>query len=78
MPTAIVDGIETYYETHGSGTPILMCAPGGFDATIEKWRVASAWTGIDAHRPGARPGDMPIVVHAALLGFHDLIAFGFQ
>jgi pimeloyl-ACP methyl ester carboxylesterase len=48
MPTAIVDGIETYYETHGSGTPILMCAPGGFDATIEKWRVASAWTGIDA------------------------------
>jgi pimeloyl-ACP methyl ester carboxylesterase len=25
-----------------------MCAPGGFDATIDKWRVASAWTGIDA------------------------------
>ena len=48
MPTAILDGIETYYETHGSGTPILMCAPGGFDATIEKWRVASAWTGADA------------------------------
>ena len=48
MPTAMLDGIETYYETHGSGTPILMCAPGGFDATIEKWRVASAWTGIDA------------------------------
>lgn len=48
MPIANVDGIETYYETHGSGTPILMCAPGGFDATIDKWRVASAWTGIDA------------------------------
>jgi pimeloyl-ACP methyl ester carboxylesterase len=48
MPTAMLDGVETYYETHGSGTPILMCAPGGFDATIEKWRVASAWTGIDA------------------------------
>ena len=48
MPTAILDGIETYYETYGSGTPILLCAPGGFDATIEKWRVASAWTGIDA------------------------------
>jgi pimeloyl-ACP methyl ester carboxylesterase len=48
MPVANVDGIDTYYETHGSGTPILMCAPGGFDATIEKWRVASAWTGIDA------------------------------
>jgi pimeloyl-ACP methyl ester carboxylesterase len=48
MPTATLDGIETYYETHGSGTPILMCAPGGFDATIDKWRVASAWTGADA------------------------------
>jgi len=48
MPTATLDGIETYYETYGSGTPILLCAPGGFDATIEKWRVASAWTGIDA------------------------------
>jgi pimeloyl-ACP methyl ester carboxylesterase len=48
MPTATLDGIETYYETHGSGAPILMCAPGGFDATIEKWRVASAWTGADA------------------------------
>ncbi|MGH7817029.1 MAG: alpha/beta fold hydrolase [Candidatus Binatia bacterium] len=48
MPTAILDGIETYYETHGSGSPLLMCAPGGFDATIDKWRVASAWTGIDA------------------------------
>jgi pimeloyl-ACP methyl ester carboxylesterase len=48
MPTATLDGIETYYETYGSGTPILMCAPGGFDATIDKWRVASAWTGINA------------------------------
>jgi len=48
MPVAMLDGIETYYETHGSGSPILMCAPGGFDASIDKWRVASAWTGIDA------------------------------
>ena len=48
MPVATVDGIETYYETYGSGSPILMCAPGGFDASIDKWRAASAWTGIDA------------------------------
>jgi pimeloyl-ACP methyl ester carboxylesterase len=48
MPNASIDGIDTYYETQGSGSPILMCAPGGFDATIDKWRVASAWTGIDA------------------------------
>ena len=47
MPTATLDGIATYYEIHGNGAPILMCAPGGFDATIEKWRMASAWTGID-------------------------------
>lgn len=50
MPKAMIDGINTYYETHGSGSPILMCAPGGFDASIDKWRVASAWTGIDAIR----------------------------
>ena len=48
MPTAVIDGIEIYYETYGSGTPLLMLAPGGFDSTIEKWRVANAWTGIDA------------------------------
>jgi len=48
MPTAIVDGLEVFYETYGSGVPLLMFAPGGFDATIEKWRAASAWTGIDA------------------------------
>jgi len=48
MPHATVDGIDTYYETHGSGSPILMCAPGGFDASVDKWRVASAWTGTDA------------------------------
>lgn len=48
MPTATIDGIDTYYETHGSGSPILMCAPGGFDATVDKWRSASAWTGINA------------------------------
>ena len=48
MPNAIIDGIDTYYETHGTGVPILMCAPGGFDATTDKWRTATAWTGIDA------------------------------
>jgi pimeloyl-ACP methyl ester carboxylesterase len=37
MATAVVDGIETRYEVVGSGPPLLMFAPGGFDATIEKW-----------------------------------------
>jgi pimeloyl-ACP methyl ester carboxylesterase len=37
MATALIDGIETRYEVAGSGPPLLMYAPGGFDATIEKW-----------------------------------------
>jgi pimeloyl-ACP methyl ester carboxylesterase len=37
MATAIIDGISTRYEVTGSGPPLLMYAPGGFDATIEKW-----------------------------------------
>ncbi len=48
MPAAIVDGVETYYETHGSGAPLLMFAPGGFDATIDKWREARSWKEINA------------------------------
>jgi pimeloyl-ACP methyl ester carboxylesterase len=37
MATAVVDGISTRYEVVGTGAPLLMYAPGGFDATIEKW-----------------------------------------
>ncbi len=37
MASAIIDGITTRYEVVGSGPPILMYAPGGFDATVEKW-----------------------------------------
>jgi len=37
MATAVVDGIPTRYEVIGTGAPLLMYAPGGFDATIEKW-----------------------------------------
>jgi len=38
VPSTILDGISTRYEVIGDGPPILMYAPGGFDATIEKWR----------------------------------------
>ena len=38
VPDAILDGIKTRYEVIGDGPPILMYAPGGFDATIDKWR----------------------------------------
>jgi pimeloyl-ACP methyl ester carboxylesterase len=37
VPTAVIDGIATRYETRGAGPPLLMLSPGGFDATIEKW-----------------------------------------
>lgn len=37
MPTAIIDDIATRYEVKGSGPPLLLFSPGGFDATIEKW-----------------------------------------
>ncbi len=37
MPTAVIDGITTRYEVVGSGPPLLMFSPGGFDATLEKW-----------------------------------------
>lgn len=37
MPTAIIDGIVTHYEVAGSGPPLLLFSPGGFDATLDKW-----------------------------------------
>ena len=37
MPVALIDGIETNYEVVGNGPPILMFAPGGFDASYDKW-----------------------------------------
>ena len=43
MPTAVIDGINTRYELVGSGPPLLMMSPGGFDATIEKWRTQGVY-----------------------------------
>jgi len=37
MATTDIDGIETYYEIRGTGAPLLLCAPGGFDADTRKW-----------------------------------------
>jgi hypothetical protein len=36
MPTAVIDGIATRYEVIGAGTPLLMYAPGGFNAAFAK------------------------------------------
>ncbi|HLI37560.1 MAG TPA: alpha/beta hydrolase [Streptosporangiaceae bacterium] len=37
MPTAVIDGIATRYEVTGSGPPLLMFSPGGFNAALENW-----------------------------------------
>ena len=47
MATAIIDGIETSYEVIGSGPPLLMCAPGGFDADVRKWRTQGIYSTLD-------------------------------
>jgi pimeloyl-ACP methyl ester carboxylesterase len=46
VATAIIDGITTRYEVLGSGPPLLMYAPAGFDATLEKWRTQGVYTKI--------------------------------
>ena len=43
MPYADINGINIHYEVRGSGAPLLMMAPGGFDSTIEKWTTAGIW-----------------------------------
>jgi pimeloyl-ACP methyl ester carboxylesterase len=37
MPSVVIDGITTRYEIVGTGPPILMYAPGGFNAVVENW-----------------------------------------
>jgi pimeloyl-ACP methyl ester carboxylesterase len=37
MASTVCDGIRTRYEITGSGDPLLMFSPGGFNATIESW-----------------------------------------
>jgi pimeloyl-ACP methyl ester carboxylesterase len=46
MAKATIDGIATRYEVLGSGPPLLMYAPGGFDATIEKWSTQGVYAKI--------------------------------
>jgi pimeloyl-ACP methyl ester carboxylesterase len=46
MPTTVIDGISTRYDIIGAGPPLLMFAPGGFDATIEKWSTQGIYAKI--------------------------------
>jgi pimeloyl-ACP methyl ester carboxylesterase len=47
MPIAIIDGIATRYEVVGSGPPLLMYSPAGFDATLDKWRTQGVYAKIN-------------------------------
>jgi pimeloyl-ACP methyl ester carboxylesterase len=53
LATAVIDGITTRYEVVGSGPPLLMYSPGGFDATCEKWQTLGIYakTKIFDHLP---------------------------
>jgi pimeloyl-ACP methyl ester carboxylesterase len=39
VSTAVVDGIVTRYEVVGSGPPLLMFSPGGFNASLDSWET---------------------------------------
>jgi pimeloyl-ACP methyl ester carboxylesterase len=54
MPFADIDGISTYFEVRGDGPPLLMYAPGGFDAQISKWSDLGVYKRIRLldHLPG--------------------------
>jgi len=46
MPVADIEGIATRYEVIGDGPPLLMFSPGGFDATMDKWRSLGVYARI--------------------------------
>ena len=46
MPIALIDGIRTNYEVIGDGPPLLMYAPAGFDATLDKWKTQGVYARI--------------------------------
>ncbi len=46
MPSVDIDGIATRYELMGSGPPLLMYAPGGFNATVEGWSTLGSYAKI--------------------------------
>jgi pimeloyl-ACP methyl ester carboxylesterase len=39
VKTVVADGIVTRYEVAGSGPPLLMFSPGGFNATLDGWET---------------------------------------
>src|SRR5581483_3913751 len=46
VAVATIDGIRTRYEVIGSGPPLLMYSPAGFDATLDKWTTQGVYARI--------------------------------
>jgi len=46
VATVVIDGISTRYEVVGTGAPLLMFSPGGFDATLDKWTTLGVYARI--------------------------------
>jgi pimeloyl-ACP methyl ester carboxylesterase len=46
VPTTTIDDIATRYEVIGSGPPLLMYAPGGFNAVVEAWSTLGSYARI--------------------------------
>src|SRR5262245_41776024 len=53
LPSVVIDGISTNYEVVGSGPPLLMFSPGGFNATLVNWNVQGVFRqlGLMKHLP---------------------------
>lgn len=47
MPTVDIDGIATYHEVVGSGPPLLMFSPGGFNARLDNWSRHGVYKGLN-------------------------------
>ena len=43
MPHATIDGLKINYVVEGSGPPLIMLAPGGFDSNILGWSTRGVW-----------------------------------
>lgn len=46
MPIARINGITTHYAVLGSGPPLLMYSPAGFNAALETWRTQGVYSTI--------------------------------
>jgi pimeloyl-ACP methyl ester carboxylesterase len=50
VPSVVIDGIVTRYEISGSGPPLLMFSPGGFDSRLENWTSHGLYARLDVLR----------------------------